>query len=87
MKIYPYRTTLEKWMDGTAERRITEAGDTVISAHCFVGRDWILVCRKGAEQTVAEMTGSELRASVADLTETFAQIAADVHAMAKRVRL
>jgi hypothetical protein len=43
---YTYRCTTEKLADSL--NRITESGDFVADIFHVGGRDWVLVCRKGA---------------------------------------
>jgi hypothetical protein len=43
---YIYRTTTDKLADSL--NRITEAGDYITDTVHIGGRDWVIVCRKGA---------------------------------------
>lgn len=43
---YTYRCTTEKLAD--AMNSIVAAGDTIVESVHTGGRDWVLICRKGA---------------------------------------
>lgn len=69
MQFYVYRTTAEKVRESSAS--ITESGDTVVSAHHVVGRDWVLLCHQGRPEsaTVAAMSAGVLGKVIADAVE------------------
>lgn len=75
---YIYRSTTDKLSD--ALNSIVEAGDTVVQPVHTGGRDWVVVCRKGAEfaeaihEQVAELRDAQdERKKYADLARSVAQ--------------
>lgn len=65
---YRYRSTTEKISDDL--NHIEESGDTVESIHGPVGRDWVILCRKGRTSPFGPL--------VSDTTATLARLLAAV---------
>lgn len=66
MQHYTYRTTADKLHQHADE--IAEAGDTVVTAQCVGGRDWMILARKG-EPTVTDLTARQLEDVIAAAVE------------------